>query len=295
MCCKFQKVFISCVLAAVVITLSGCAGTAKETSGISNVSAESISAVTHSVNAEDLKAKKAWLRFTDENGLIGYLDYETGEVEIEPQFTYASAYDRYYILVGDDTGKWFISGEDGEQISDVYEDAQDFSIQNVYAAVKINGKWGIVNSDFQIVLEPEFDFVDGIDDIYGIAVGMREGVACIIYLRDLETQSLASYLPLEGYTYIEPFYLDAVAVVTNEDGLQGIVSYYGDIVVEAKYECICDMWRRNSDYYVFYFLVENTDGDCIIVYLNQLSGETEEIIVEDDTISELLDLLEQSQ
>lgn len=171
----------------------------------------------------------------------------------------------------------------------------DFSEQYIYAPVKIDGKWGIVNFEFQEVLEPEFDWIDEVYDVYGLAVGVREGVACIIYLEDIETYAQATYLPLDGYMDIELFYMGLIAEVQSGDGLKGIVSVYGDIVVEAKYADIYEIWQCSDGFNIFYVMVKTTDGDYIIVYLNLSGGVAEEIWVEDDTIAELSDLMQQSQ
>lgn len=49
----------------------------------------------------------------------------------------------------------------GNRLSKMYfEDAKDFRGIDSYAAVKLDGKWGYVNRDIEVVVEPKFDAAD---------------------------------------------------------------------------------------------------------------------------------------
>lgn len=57
-------------------------------------------------------------------------------------------------------GKWgFIDAEGKVVIEPQYDDARSFS--NGYAAVQKDGKWGFINSDNEMVIEPEFEDARG--------------------------------------------------------------------------------------------------------------------------------------
>lgn len=61
-------------------------------------------------------------------------------------------------------GKWGFMDKEGKiMIEPQYEDARSFC--NGYAAVKQNGKWGFINKEGTVIIEPQFsetmDFSDG--------------------------------------------------------------------------------------------------------------------------------------
>ena len=61
-------------------------------------------------------------------------------------------------------GKWgFIDAEGKVVIEPQYDDARSFS--NGYAAVQKDGKWGFINSDNEMVIEPEFEDARGFNSL----------------------------------------------------------------------------------------------------------------------------------
>ena len=77
-------------------------------------------------------------------------------------------------------GKWgFIDAEGKVVIEPQYDDARSFS--NGYAAVQKDGKWGFINSDNEMVIEPEFEDARGFNSLMRSFV-KKEEKWCLICL-----------------------------------------------------------------------------------------------------------------
>lgn len=68
---------------------------------------------------------------------------------------------------------WFIDRRYDPKIPKSFEDAQEFT--NGLAAVKIDGKWGFIDKTGQIVIKPEYDWVEyGFDGQYALVIKNKE-------------------------------------------------------------------------------------------------------------------------
>lgn len=76
------------------------------------------------------------IRFADNRGKVGYMDFN-GQIVIAPQFD---------------------SGYTTSYFEDAYSNtmAKEFMLQRSYAAVCLNGKWGVINTKGEFFIEPKY-------------------------------------------------------------------------------------------------------------------------------------------
>lgn len=58
---------------------------------------------------------------------------------------------------GKKDGKYYLYDSSGKQLSDGYDDACQFASYDEPAAVNLNGKWGFINIDGSVFIEPEYE------------------------------------------------------------------------------------------------------------------------------------------
>jgi hypothetical protein len=97
-------------------------------------------------------------------------------------------------------GAYYLVNTKGEELSGEYEDAKPFLSSGGYAAVCMNGKWGLVDSDGTIVLECRFEELDSSNE--GFA-GYKKG-------------DLWGYITVKGEIMIEANYAEVKAF--TDDG-----------------------------------------------------------------------------
>ena len=112
-----------------------------------------------------------------------------------------------------------------------YEDVRNFAINNL-AAVEKYGKWGLIDTEGQVILPIEYDAVDYYDGRVMIGTENKYGGSPWKWgFIDLETQVVAY---MDG-DYLVRGYSEGLAVVSI-DGKEGYVDSTGQLVIPAKYE-----------------------------------------------------------
>lgn len=77
------------------------------------------------------------------------------------------------LFVAEEEGKYYMINKSGNKVSDsVYENAQLFLSKDP-AAVQIDGKWGFVDTEGKIVIEPQYD--DALSFVNGFAAVCKDG------------------------------------------------------------------------------------------------------------------------
>ncbi len=116
------------------------------------------------LNARDIAYQNERIWVSEEDGIYYMIDREGNrigkeEVEGTKGFTVSDS-----LAAVERNGKWGFMDKEGKMaIEPQYEDARSFC--NEYAAVKQNGEWGFINVDGKMAIEPQFedakDFSDG--------------------------------------------------------------------------------------------------------------------------------------
>ena len=96
-----------------------------------------------------VKVGNKW-RLIDKEGKVLTADFDEIVLD-EKEIAYRN--DRAIAKKGD---KYFLIDSNGNQIGGTYEDAKLFGTGGDYAAVKINGKWGFVDKDGNLVIDAKY-------------------------------------------------------------------------------------------------------------------------------------------
>ncbi len=163
-------------------------------------------------------------------GRIGYIDRK-GRLAIPYRFGRARSFRESVAVVqlpgvrGADGQLGYIDRA-GEFVFDAtangFEDLGDFN--NNYAPVKKNGRWGFINRDFQVVIEPVYEVVRG---FYGGLAAVRSG-------------GKWGYINDEGETVIEPRFDEAfdfgeVLALVKLDGRWGYADREGRLAISPQF------------------------------------------------------------
>ena len=101
-----------------------------------------------------------------------------------------------------------------------------------YFPIKVNKKWGLINAEGQIVLQPNYDAI-GEFKRFGYAVMQRLGGVGL--------------LDSKGKEIIPPRYddlkvLDSMPIAVMRDGGWSVINLHGDIVLPKGYERVNILW-----------------------------------------------------
>lgn len=197
-------------------------------------------------NITDFGINQRYLRYYDEDGLVGYLDAVTGDVIVEAQYQEAKESENigYEIaLVGDGRQWWYINVENGRAVSEKYDEAYCFSeAQGFYARVVQDNKWFIIDREFKKVVSG-FDSITEINPIRFKAAGQKGKEGFLIDLQEegkplikkiLNQYTLGEYK--EGYIIIKDkaekygvwVEKTGVAIEPSYDEISGFAEYIGD-------------------------------------------------------------------
>ena len=122
------------------------------------------------------------------------------------------------------------------------------NVSNSYISVYENGKWGVINSKGETVIEPTFDNMITIPDASKAIFICQE-------ITDLDNKKYTSYAIdtkgaklFENYQTVEAiqnidksntvFYDENALIVTNSNGKYGLINFYGKELLECKYDKI---------------------------------------------------------
>lgn len=203
------------------------------------------------------------------------IDYSLPEIEdtsVHVQSDSSISYSKIRLVEAGEY-KWFVSSlDDGEIISEKYEDAYPFDAQNTYARVMKDGKWGLINSDFELVLPCEYDYINTLLDVYVHATGVKDGAAVIIKLPYLGyDQEEIRITELPAYSDIGEMWLDYWCYVKDSKGRTGIIKYDGTELLAPEYKSISKEAVVDEDTYIF--SVEDYNGHYRLILLCYSSGK----------------------
>jgi hypothetical protein len=140
------------------------------------------------------------------NGGFGYIN-TSGQFVIKPRFARADPNGKL--------GYMDLSGSGQFVIEPQFQGAEDFS-DNDLAAVKLNDKWGYINTSGQFVIKPQFDYVDTFKEgLARVEFNNKEG-----YIN--ERGEVVKVLPVDAAcTYFDNFTEngDGSTVTDPRDGL----------------------------------------------------------------------------
>lgn len=126
-------------------------------------------------------------------------------------------------------GKWgFIDTEGNWEKEATYEGALDFA--NGACRVKLNQKWGMVNEDWQIIIQPQFDYIEFME----MPSGER------LLLTGMATPAIG-FIDTLGDLAIQPQFFDAGdfqegLVRVREGNLWGFADRQGNMVIQPQFK-----------------------------------------------------------
>ena len=113
----------------------------------------------------------------------------------------------------------------GKKLSKLFfEDAQEFKGENSYAAVKINGKWGYINTNMEFVIEPQFDYAQSFRSDISIAKKGKNN-----YLIDRKGEIVSS-----PYDSLIEFRRDYYVAIINSK--YGLIDNKDSLILELSFE-----------------------------------------------------------
>jgi|GEM_PF-3287662 len=122
----------------------------------------------------------------------------------------------------------FVNIKTGSDSGFAFEDARDFN--DGYAAVRVNGLWGYIDTDFTKVIEPQFDS----------ALDFNDG------LTGVEKRGYWGYIDKSGDFAIEPIYdkvrsfSNGAAIVEKQNSKYSIIDSAGNTIIESLDEVNLD-------------------------------------------------------
>ena len=158
----------------------------------------------------------------------GYID-KTGKIVIEPQFDFSQDFCNGFAQVYDRTSELygFINRKGDLVIPYQFKEAEDFS-ENGLAAVRLNDKWGYIDTTGKFVIEPKFQY----------AGSFRNGMAQVkVIINDEKWECIDT----TGKTVPAPDcyacgYFENGFATFRKNGKVGIIDTTGKIIIEPKYD-----------------------------------------------------------
>ncbi|UTW67398.1 WG repeat-containing protein [bacterium SCSIO 12643] len=161
-----------------------------------------------------------------------------------------------------DGDEWYYVNEMGQRWSThSYEDALAFSY--IYAAVKVNGKYGVIDRRENIIIEPQYDFIKSHFDTFMVVLSGDTFWVDAENNPDFKRRKVSEYsnrdwqkkiisegdkmgvLDEYGDTLIEPIYNKAelfkntyAIIVYNEEGKLGVFNNYGNMIFPPELDSI---------------------------------------------------------
>lgn len=150
-----------------------------------------------------------------------------------------------YILVEDENGKWF-ENQEGEKVSEVYEDAFEFEAGDYFARVMEDGKWYVVDTEFEHIVPYAYDMITEFSALSFCYSGLIDGKVVITNASLLESHIRTIFL--EDYSSISPVRYENYCIVQGHDGKYGMIYLTGEVLVQPKYQSLemSDLLEDNS-------------------------------------------------
>lgn len=175
-----------------------------------------------------------YCRVINEHGLIGFIAKEDGRVVIEPQYTDASPMANQSSCVSEGNGFYFIS-ENGERMTENYEDAYLWERQGTLARVKNSDGWAVIDRKGTILFD-RCEAIDSLPVIGSAGTAVRDGYVLLLQYSDGtdETASVQMVKKFKEFSEVSQVFNDQFAVVKGRDGY-GAIDFNGNIIMPAVY------------------------------------------------------------
>lgn len=176
-----------------------------------------------------------YCRVINKDGLIGFIAKEDGRIVIKPQYTDASPMSNQSSCVSEGNGFYFIS-ENGERMTENYEDAYPWERQGTLARVKNSDGWAVIDRKGTILFD-RCESIDSLPVICSAGTAVRDGHVLLLQYSDGsdETASVQLVKEFEEFLEVSQVYNDQFAVVIGKNGF-GAIGFNGDIIMPAVYK-----------------------------------------------------------
>lgn len=146
-------------------------------------------------------------------------------------------------ILADGSRRVFFTNEKGEIVSDKYDNGRDF--QNGFAAVEIDGKWGFLDNNFELVVPAEYGFIEYHDTSTGYSAWGFDENGIVMLEKDYKwgyVDSTGTELTEFIYTDVRQF-SDGLARVSLDDTSRmaaknpsfGYIDMTGEMVIEPGF------------------------------------------------------------
>jgi hypothetical protein len=147
-------------------------------------------------------------------------------------------------------------------ITPVYDDLKPYAA-GVYYCSK-GGKWGLVNTSGEVLMQPKYDFITPMIDGFALAgsvEGSKNRIECIVNSTYNTVDVLDEfYVVNKYYTYFSEDKLP----VANRAGKQGFINSSGEVVVKCQFDNVhpfSNGYASVSKYPYAYYITERYDSN----------------------------------
>ncbi|MBN2683236.1 MAG: WG repeat-containing protein [Bacteroidales bacterium] len=186
------------------------------------------------IDMYDKKYEPVWENYFDKDRLVvvrsskGYgIMNSKGETKIHWCLMRPYSFDRALAYNCDEKRRCTYLDIQGNPIGDyIFEDGLNFN-QNKVAAVKLNGKWGIIDEKGDFLFNPSFRLLkSGWEDNF---IAERDGYAGLI---DSNGKTIVQFIYSKIDKYKKDYYL------ATKDGMKGVIDSKGNIIIPFIYDYI---------------------------------------------------------
>lgn len=175
-------------------------------------------------------------RVINADGLTGFVSKKDGTEVIKPQYTEASPMSNGSSCVSSGNGFYFIS-EDGDAITDCYEEAYPWERQGTVARVKNKNGWAVIDRSGKLLIE-RCDSLNNLPVIGNTGTAVRDGHALLLKYSDQSNEEAFVEVIKELKEFFEissDVFYDEFAVVKGATGY-GAVNCNGEVIVQPVYD-----------------------------------------------------------
>lgn len=115
-----------------------------------------------------------------------------------------------------------------------FQEAGNF--RNGIASVKIDNKWGIIDSTGAYLIEPQFEEICRIDEVDRVFKVTKKGQSPYCSIIDLSGKSIVDNI----YTRCHPYVLDDTIEIIGDDDKFGFIDIEGNVIAEPIYNMFHD-------------------------------------------------------
>ncbi len=186
---------------------------------------------------DDADSFSQGLAVVEQNRLYGFINTQ-GEIVIAPQWAYAHSFREEGLAVviqSWDSERCTFIDKEGNVVIDIPAEMTGFFSLG-FVTVKQNGKWGCINTQGEMVVKPEWDFVEGYEED-GMAIVFNGTMAYSDFLPGRGRYGVvnqAGELVTNHWSKIDRFSQGLARVWRN--GKIGYIDLQGNLVIEPMYD-----------------------------------------------------------